>query len=58
MFWNLLQLGSFTESRAAQIHALRLIRETSIDTKRRVYITSNTPGLVDALKLLHVITIQ
>lgn len=53
-----LQHACLKQSRSAEIHTLRLIREPSIDTKGRVYVAGNTLLLVDLLQLLHVLAIE
>ena len=53
-----LQLACLKQSRSAEIHTLRLIRESSIDAKRRVYVAGNTLLLVNLLQLLHVLAIE
>jgi hypothetical protein len=52
-----LQLSPLT-SRPTQIHTLRLIREPSIHTKRRVHIPRNTLLLVNLLQLAHILVVK
>jgi len=53
-----LQLACPKQSRSAEIHALGLIREPSVDAKRRVYIAGDALLLVNLLQLLHVLVIK
>jgi len=53
-----LQLACPKQSRSAEIHALGLIREPSVDTKWRVYIAGNTLLLVNLLQLLHILVVK
>ena len=53
-----LKFAHLIQSRTAQVQASYLIRKAAVDTKRRVYITSDALDLVDLLQLLHVFTIE
>jgi hypothetical protein len=54
---SLLQLP-LSYSRPAQIHTLRLIRESNINTERRVHIASNTLLFVNLLQLAHILVVK